>query len=75
MATQTPLVKVDGKYVQLDAADTLDLTTGQRAALFPSQTGNNGKYLSTNGSTLSWETVSGGSGLTQPQVMARSLGC
>lgn len=29
---------------------------------FPSQTGNSGKYLTTNGSTLSWATVSGGSG-------------
>jgi hypothetical protein len=27
---------------------------------FPSQTGNSGKYLTTNGSTLSWGTVSGG---------------
>ena len=27
----------------------------------PSQTGNNGKYLTTDGSTLSWGTVSGGS--------------
>ena len=33
MAAQTPLVKVDGKYVTLDAGDTLDLTTGQRAAI------------------------------------------
>jgi hypothetical protein len=30
----------------------------------PSQTGNNGKYLTTNGSTASWGTVSGGWGLT-----------
>ena len=29
---------------------------------FPSQTGNSGKYLTTDGSTLSWATVSGGSG-------------
>jgi len=29
---------------------------------FPTQTGNSGKYLTTNGSTLSWATVSGGSG-------------
>lgn len=29
-------------------------------AAFPSQTGNSGKYLTTNGSTLSWATVSGG---------------
>lgn len=28
---------------------------------FPSQTGNSGKYLTTNGSTLSWATISGGS--------------
>ena len=29
---------------------------------FPSQTGNSGKYLTTDGSTLSWATVSGGGG-------------
>jgi hypothetical protein len=29
---------------------------------FPSQTGNSGKYLTTNGSTLSWATVAGGGG-------------
>ena len=29
---------------------------------FPTQTGNSGKYLTTNGSTLSWATVSGGGG-------------
>jgi len=29
---------------------------------FPSQTGNSGKYLTTNGSTLSWATVGGGGG-------------
>jgi len=29
-------------------------------ALAPSQTGNSGKYLTTNGSTTSWATVSGG---------------
>ena len=31
-------------------------------ALAPSQTGNTGKYLTTNGTTTSWGTVSGGSG-------------
>jgi len=31
-------------------------------ALAPSQTGNTGKYLTTNGTTTSWATVSGGSG-------------
>ena len=29
-------------------------------AAFPSQTGNSGKYLTTNGSVLSWATISGG---------------
>jgi hypothetical protein len=31
-------------------------------AAFPSQTGNSGKYLTTNGSVLSWATISGGGG-------------
>lgn len=31
-------------------------------ALLPSQTSNSGKYLTTNGTTTSWATVSGGSG-------------
>lgn len=31
-------------------------------ALLPSQTGNSGKYLSTNGTTTSWASVSGGAG-------------
>jgi len=31
-------------------------------ALLPAQSGNNGKYLTTNGGSLSWATVSGGSG-------------
>lgn len=31
-------------------------------ALLPSQTGNNGKYLTTNGTTLSWGAVTPGSG-------------
>jgi len=34
----------------------------------PDQTGNNGKYLTTDGSSLSWATVTGGSGLSQQQV-------
>jgi hypothetical protein len=39
-------------------------TTANNAfnALAPSQTGNTGKYLTTNGTTTSWATVSGGSG-------------
>ena len=35
-------------------------------AVIPSQTGNNGKYLTTNGTTLSWTTVSGVNGTLLP---------
>ena len=45
-----------------DATDTL-ATHGwvkSNFAILPSQTGNNGKYLKTNGTTLSWAAVSGG---------------
>lgn len=31
-----------------------------KSYMFPSQTGNNGKYLTTDGSVMSWATVSGG---------------
>jgi hypothetical protein len=41
--------------------------------LLPTQTGNAGKVLQTDGANTSWQTASGG--LTQPQVMARALGC
>lgn len=41
--------------------------------LLPTQTGNSGKVLQTDGANTSWQTASGG--LSQPQVMARSLGC
>jgi hypothetical protein len=39
-----------------------DLVPSIIADLLPSQTGNSGKYLTTDGSTLSWATVSGGGG-------------
>lgn len=38
-------------------------------ALLPSQTGNNGKFLQTDGSNTSWQTATGGSGLTFTEVM------
>jgi len=43
--------------------DTLDSLQTQITNLIPSQTGNSGKFLTTNGSALSWASVSG-SGLT-----------
>jgi hypothetical protein len=40
--------------------DTLISLQAQITALIPSQTGNSGKYLTTNGSALSWGSISGG---------------
>jgi hypothetical protein len=40
--------------------DTLDSLQTQINNLIPSQTGNSGKYLTTNGSTLSWASIAGG---------------
>jgi hypothetical protein len=40
--------------------DTLDSLQTQINNLIPSQTGNSGKYLTTNGTTLSWASIAGG---------------
>lgn len=40
--------------------DTLDSLQSQIDSLIPSQTGNSGKYLTTNGSVLSWASIAGG---------------
>ena len=42
-------------------------------ALLPSQTGNSGKYLSTNGTTTSWASVSAGTVTTVSVVSANGL--
>ena len=39
----------------------------------PSQTGNSGKYLTTDGTTISWATVSGGGGGTVTSVAALTI--
>lgn len=44
-------------------SDVTDATTALNNIL-PSQTGNSGKVLQTNGSSASWQTVSGGTGST-----------
>lgn len=43
-------------------ASTAFVTTAVSSVALPSQTGNSGKFLSTDGSTASWATVAGGSG-------------
>lgn len=50
----------DGKmYIKKDNGTPSVVEVG--AAELPSQTGNGGKYLTTNGSAASWATISGGS--------------
>ena len=62
-------VATSGSYNDLTNKPTLfsgsytDLTDKPTASsLLPTQTGNSGKYLTTDGTTLSWGTVSGGGG-------------
>ena len=56
-------VITNGGGTSQSVIDTLASLQTQITNLIPSQTGNSGKYLTTNGSALSWATVSGG-GLT-----------
>lgn len=54
---QVPIGDGTGKYTFIDKAS---LGSG-----LPTQTGNSGKYLTTDGSSASWATVTGGSGITR----------
>lgn len=49
-------VGTNGQYLKADSTTTSGLAWSTVDAL-PSQTGNNGKYLTTNGSTASWATI------------------
>jgi hypothetical protein len=69
--TDTSLVRPSDWNADHTLSGTIEIAnggTGQTTAsaafdaLAPSQTGNTGKYLTTNGTTTSWGTVSGGSG-------------
>jgi hypothetical protein len=52
-----------GEVVAPDLAEKIKLvTSGGAGTVLPSQGGNSGKYLKTDGSALSWATVSGGGG-------------
>jgi hypothetical protein len=53
-------VSVAGTLAVANGGTGQTTTTAAFDALAPSQTGNSGKYLTTNGSTTSWATVSGG---------------
>lgn len=77
MAARKPVVIVDGIRTSLPDADSVDglATTAELDARVPDPSGElapSTKFLTAEGT---WATVEGGSGLTQPQVMARGLGC
>ena len=70
-AADTPgklTVGVDGQYLQADSSTATGLKWATVDAL-PSQTGNSGKYLTTNGSAASWGTIT-----TDPIPTAFMLG-
>lgn len=53
----------------VDAADLEEIDINN---LVPDQTGNSGKFLSTNGSTVAWATVQGGGGDSLPDQTGQS---
>ena len=52
-------VITNGGGTSQSVIDTLTSLQAQITALIPSQTGNSGKYLTTNGTALSWASVTG----------------
>jgi hypothetical protein len=57
-------VITNGGGTSQSVLDTLASLQSQINNLIPSQTGNSGKFLTTNGTTTSWATVTGGGGLS-----------
>jgi hypothetical protein len=53
-------VITNGGGTSQSVLDTLASLQAQITALIPSQTGNSGKYLTTNGTALSWASIAGG---------------
>jgi len=69
MAAKKPIANYDGRQKEMQTGDTVPLTnggTGQTTAgdalnaLLPTQTGNSGKVLQTDGTNTSWQTAGGG---------------
>lgn len=52
---------------------TIDADSNSITNIFPDQSGNSGKFLSTDGTNLSWETAGGGGGNSLPEVIELSL--
>jgi hypothetical protein len=53
-------VKIDGTTITINSGIISAVSSG--GTTLPAQTGNSGKYLTTNGTTLSWGTASSGGG-------------
>jgi len=51
---------VSGSPITSSGTLSITFASGYSLPQFPSQTGNNGKYLTTDGTNLSWATVTGG---------------
>jgi thiazole synthase ThiGH ThiG subunit len=58
----TPAINDISTQIATTEFVTLAISNSGGGSSLPSQTGNAGKYLTTNGTTASWATVSGGSG-------------
>lgn len=54
--TLFPVVNTAGTYTTVKS-NGATISSYIESKIIPSQTGNNGKYLSTNGSAISWETI------------------
>jgi hypothetical protein len=63
-------VITNGGGTSQSVLDSIASLQSQIDTLIPSQTGNNGKYLTTNGTTTSWASVSGGGSVTSTSVVS-----
>ena len=68
MADKKPLVNYRGSIQEIGTDDTVPISNGGTGAttaagarnnLFPPQTGQSGKFLTTNGTDVFWATVEG----------------
>ena len=59
--TFNALCNINGKLKLLNTTNVLEFGDGTQLSSFPSQTSNSGKFLTTDGTDLSWADASGGS--------------
>jgi hypothetical protein len=63
-------VITNGGGTSQSVLDSIASLQSQIDTLIPSQTGNNGKYLTTNGTATSWASISGGGSVTSTSVVS-----